>query len=168
MTWKNSHKLCEFQNIYKENHLFVRKSLHWVLGRDSVDEIVQEVFLKVWKAWPKFKRQSSVKTWVYRITMNCAYDYLKKEARQSKKEPVPSPDTAPSSESQLAIENLVRDAISRLSKKQRDVFVLYYFQGFPVEKVGKILEISEGTVKSRLHHGRKIVETCLIKHGVKI
>ncbi len=161
-------ELQRFRQIYEDNQLFVRKSLYWITGQDVVDEIVQEVFIKIWKALPKFKGESTVKTWVYRITMNCAYDCLKKEKRKLKMEQ-PSDDLSPSNpESEVVVEQVVRDAFKNLSKKQKEVFLLYYIQGLPVEEVAKLTEIAEGTVKSRLSSSRDIVEEVLKKHGVKL
>lgn len=163
-----SSDLKQFQEIYEQNQLFVRKSLYWVTGRDSVDDIVQEVFLKIWKAWPKFKGQSSVKTWIYRITINCAYDYLKRDARLSKSEEVVLQENASSPESEMVVERLLKEAIQQLSEKQKEVFILYYIQGLPVDEVASLTEIAVGTVKSRLSSSREIVEACLEKHGVKL
>ena len=157
-----------FRQVYEDNQLFVRKSLYWVTGRDSVDEIVQEVFVKIWKALPKFKGNSNIKTWVYRITMNTAYDYLKKESKHNKKqERAPSIDVS-TPESELVIERLTKEAFQQLSKKQKDVFLLYYIQGLSIEDVANITEVAKGTVKSRLSSSRLIVEKILVKHGVKL
>ena len=166
----NAHieNLKEFREVYEENQLFVRKSLYWVTSKDSIDDIVQEAFFKIWKAWPKFKGQSMVKTWVYRIAMNCAYDFLKRQVKFSKNEKVMPLEMAPSPDSKLAVEDLLKEAVQKLSEKQKEVFILYYMQGLPVDEVANLLQIASGTVKSRLSSSREIVETCLVKHGVSL
>jgi RNA polymerase sigma-70 factor (ECF subfamily) len=77
------YEIKDFIKFYDENEPFVRKSLHYIIkNEDKISDIVQEVFVKVWKKSDKFQQKSNVKTWLYRITVNCAYDHLRKEKKQ--------------------------------------------------------------------------------------
>lgn len=158
----------EFRNIYESHQLFVRKNLYWLVSKDWTDDVLQEVFVKIWKSWPKFNHQSSLKTWIYRITINCAYDFLRKQKRGVFELPAMDEEPGDSPEHELATERLVRELLNDLSMKQRDVFLLFYLQNLSLEQVASILEIPEGTVKSRLANCRKMMEEKLIKHGVTL
>ena len=166
-----------FDAVYQQYHNYVRQTLFWMLNysqaKESVDDLVQEVFLKIWISLTKFKGQSNIKTWVYRIAINTALDYLRAQkvylnSTQSieTSEYLKVLDPKDSAESTLATQMLIHKAISGLSEKQRTVFVLFYKQEMSVSEISEVLGISEGTVKSRLHTGRSLFTQALEKLGV--
>lgn len=158
----------DFRRIYTETEAYVRKSLYWMLNRETVDDVVQEVYVKVWSSLEKFRGQSSIKTWVYRIAVNCAYDHLRKEKKFASDELVDPPDEVVNLEDGRIQQQLLKKAIARLSAKQRVVFVLFYVQGLSIEEVASVEGLSEGTVKSRLFSAREFLTRELKKYGVDL
>lgn len=145
-------KLEDFKDIYNEYHLFVRKSVYYIVGNKAIDDIVQDTFLKAWKSFNKFQHRSTLKTWLYRIAMNTAYDYLKKEKKTVEIEDIKMIDH----EGQRISKDLLQYLLSRLSHNQLEVFLLHYSMGHTTSEIAEILNIPEGTAKTRLFKARNI------------
>jgi RNA polymerase sigma-70 factor (ECF subfamily) len=140
-------------------------------------DLAQDTFLKAWKALPKFEARSNFYTWLYRITHNVTYDWLRKKKIQSGTEfdenisaahiesaaptapkNVGRPDdNLEKSEIRLRIE----EAIEQLSPDHRDVILLKEIQGCRYQEIADILGLSIGTVMSRLFYARKKLQTLL-------
>ncbi|HKW98662.1 MAG TPA: sigma-70 family RNA polymerase sigma factor [Bryobacteraceae bacterium] len=136
---------------------------------DDASDAVQEVFLKVFRNVRHFRRQSSLKTWIYRITVNEAHNRrrwffrhrsrevgLDHEPEESRTREVPdsarSPfDCAFDREKQVMIEA----ALGRINPLFREVVVLRDIEDLSYEEIAEILQISLGTVKSRIMRGRE-------------
>lgn len=160
----------DFKQFYNEHESFVRKSLYYIIKNENkVDDIVQEVFVKIWKKSNSFKNKSNIKTWIYRITINSAYDYLRKEKKHitTDEKSVNEPEDL-SGKNKLENEQLIKKALSLLTEKQRGPFVLHYIQGLTTLEIAQALDVAEGTIKSRLHTSRDIVTAYLEKQGVII
>lgn len=136
--------------------------------REDALDAAQEVFIKVYRNISGFKGQSSLTTWIYRITSNVCNDILRKRQRtlktisihQSEDEEKPTvdiPDTSPSPQElleQTEAQKAVRDTISALSDDFREVLTLCDIDGQSYESAAQILGIPHGTVKSRLNRAR--------------
>ncbi len=160
----------DFKQFYNEHESFVRKSLYYIIKNENkVDDVVQEVFVKVWRKSGSFKNKANIKTWVYRITMNSAYDYLRKEKKHLTvdEQAITEPEDL-SNKDKLENEQLIKNAIELLTIKQRGPFVLHYIQGLTMDEIAETLEIPAGTAKSRLHTSREIVIGYLERQGIKI
>lgn len=130
----------------------------------DTEDVMQDVFLKVYRGLASFRRESRVSTWIYRITVNTCYDHLSKRSVRSMK---PSDDLetpgldAPLFQTQSAsdperqassrvLQEHISRAIERLSPRERSVFVLRHYQDLPLKEIANVLRISEGTVKSMM------------------
>lgn len=140
------------------------------LGIDDVEDVVQEVFIKVYKNIKKFRGDSSLSTWIYRITVNVCKDMLGKKHRRKEvltsfgeeeddeknkiKEPVD--DLQPSDElmRDLSAEEILK-AIDSLSKEDRLLINLREIEEMSYEQIAEIMDKPVGTVKSRLHYARE-------------
>jgi RNA polymerase sigma-70 factor, ECF subfamily len=135
-------------------------------------DVVQEVFLKVFRNVGHFRRQSSLKTWIYRITVNEAHNqrrwFFRHRSREVALEDEPeasykavsdsgrSPfDYTCDRERQLLIEN----ALARINPLFREVVVLRDIEELSYEEIADVLQISLGTVKSRIMRGREALRT---------
>jgi RNA polymerase sigma-70 factor, ECF subfamily len=148
---------------------------------DSEDaaEVVQDAFVSAYRNIRSFKSRSRFSTWLVAITINCARNRLKQYRSRMSREPVSLDDPVhtgdgkiivdpPSREpsvldriEQMDIRRAVQDCISRLEPGFREVLVLRDLQDFSYEEIGKILNVREGTVKSRLFRARESVRECL-------
>ncbi len=156
----------DFERVYQQNQNYVRRCLYWMVGPEILDDLVQETFVKVWKHKKSFRKSADLKTWIYRIAINTAIDYLRKK----KIETVPiasyQDQGSESDTKRLETSQMIDRAILKLPIKHRAVFNLFYKMELSVKEVSDTLKISEGTVKSRLHKARQIFIADLKKQGV--
>jgi RNA polymerase sigma-70 factor (ECF subfamily) len=147
----------------------------WRLLGNEADamDVVEDAFVKVLRAAGMFRGESSAKTWLYRIVTNTALDARRKRSRwvtleggdeegADAKDYIPSREEGPE-ESAVRKEtgDVIRKAIEALSEKHRAVFVLAAVEGLSYKETAEILEISPGTVMSRLFYARKYLQEML-------
>ena len=135
--------------------------------RQEAEDVVQETFIRVFKGIHEFKGNSSLYTWLYRIAVNISRDRLRKteDLLPLEEELIVGDDL----ESQIVVEidrEVLRTSLDRLSSIYREVLVLYYFKDFSITEISEILGDSEGTIKSRLSRGRKLLGESLLKGGM--
>jgi RNA polymerase sigma-70 factor, ECF subfamily len=126
---------------------------------DQADDITQEVFLKVYRKLSTFRGDSSVKTWLLAITRHTAYDMKRSSFwNRIKAFDVFHPGGIQPSAEQEVIEKLAVNEIWKqvmeLPVKYREVLILYAHYQLSMKEMADILNLSEGTVKSRLFHAR--------------
>lgn len=144
-----------FAQLYSRFRPLVFSAAFRITGdADVADDVVQETFLKVSAALPKFRPEARLSTWIYRIAVNEALD----ERRRAKRRPTPAsghdgplPEPAWSAPDASAADR-IREAVAGLPPREKAVFVLRHYEGLPVAEVAEVLEIAEGTVKATLHH----------------
>ena len=142
----------------------------------DASDIVQEVFLKVFRNIGKFRGNSSLKTWIYRIAVNEAYNHRRWFARHLRKEvALASDESAPSYADSLAdpcrtpfdqaadheTRALVEAALEELNPKFRAAVVLRDIEDLSYDEIAAVLDISLGTVKSRILRGREALRKTL-------
>lgn len=137
-------------------------------SRDLADDLAQEIFIKAYFSLNKFRFKSEFGTWLYRITVNHIKDHLRKRAR-SKQVPFEAvehrvilhEDEAKKREDEQREEmrkKLVYKALETLPEKHQTILSLRDIRGLPYGEIAKILNISAGTVDSRLHRARKMLK----------
>ncbi|NJR22632.1 MAG: sigma-70 family RNA polymerase sigma factor [Richelia sp. CSU_2_1] len=155
-----------FRYLYQRYQQKVRSTLYQLCGPSLLDDLVQEVFLRVWKSLPKLKHKENFATWLYRITWNVASDQRQAFARQhsfdakiqSKEvmEGIIIKDNT-SDLMKLHYQDLVQRALAQLSFEHRSILVLHDLEDIPQKEVAQILGLPLGTVKSRLFYARNAV-----------
>lgn len=129
-------------------------------GEAAADDVTQEAFLAAWRALPEFRGTCRFSTWLYRLTTNTAIDWLRREKRHRGMDDVTElelPDDGPGPQDQAEqaeAQQTVRRALSRLSEEHRQVLLLRYMQELDYAEIAAALEISEGTVKSRISRAK--------------
>jgi RNA polymerase sigma-70 factor (ECF subfamily) len=134
----------------------------------ELDDLAQEVFLLAWKNLPKFRGESRFSTWLFRIATNRAIKEYRDRRRASLTSLSDQPNEISSDvvgepgnhDPQILIESMARNAalrqaVDRLTERQRIVVILHYFEEYRCEEIASILECSIGTVWSRLHYACK-------------
>ncbi len=130
---------------------------------DEVQDIVQDAFIKCWKALPRFDGRIKFSTWLYKIVMNLCLDVIKSARyRHSKMASDVSVDfnlcDAKTSDDALHQQEFIDSVLKmaeQLTPKQRAVFILRDLEDVDMAEIGVILSISSGTVKSNLYYARK-------------
>lgn len=159
-------ELEEIMHAYGDE--LVRLAFTYVKDTDTAKEIAQNVFVTVYSKMNTFRQESSLKTWLYRITINKSKDYLK-SWHVKNKEPLASTrlealKRSPSAESIVMNEQLalqVKQALFRLPKKYRTPVYLYYYEEFSIIEIADILRTSTNTIKTRLRRGREKLKDLL-------
>lgn len=169
-----------FLNNSDKNEAFLllvkkyQQQVYWLIRRliinhDDTDDLVQNVFIKIYQNLHTFRQESELYTWIYRIATNEALNHLKKFKRKW----TLSIDNQPQSlvkrlESDIyfdgdEIKKKLHKAILKLPEKQRVVFNMRYFNEIPYEKMAVILKTSEGALKADFHHAVKKIEKFLLQ-----
>jgi len=133
-------------------------------------DLAQDVFVKAWKALPKFEARSAFYTWLYRITHNVTYDWMRKKKitagtefdDQVALDAVPGSPTSPREVQQPdqsaaggEIKTQIDAAIQELSGDHRQAILLKEVEGLSYQEIADVMECSIGTVMSRLFYARK-------------
>ncbi len=140
-----------------------RVALRMLGGPDDAEDVTQDVFLQVWRGLDQFRGDSSLSTWLYRVTTNRCLNRLQRTRRVE-----PLPDVVASSapgperivEARSQLEELGH-VILALSPQQRAVLVLREFEGCSYDQIAEILQVGLPAVKSRLHRARLSVLTAM-------
>jgi RNA polymerase sigma-70 factor (ECF subfamily) len=145
-------------------------------------DLTQEVFLKVFRSMKNYEHTYAFYTWLYRITVNCCIDHLRKKRKRAQEVSLtPHSDESAGDRMQehaIADETFVPDktllnqelrdvlhsAIAQLSEKLRVIIVLKEIEGFSYDEIGEILSCSRGTVKSRLFRARERLKELLASY----
>lgn len=132
-------------------------------NREDALDISQEVFIKVWRSLDSFRGDSAFDTWLYRITVNTAKDYLARERKHTSgkvtEEDFPeniaaSYDTPEDRYIEKEEAGTVKAALGQLSSEHREILVLREVHGYGYKEIAEMLAIEEGTVKSRINRAR--------------
>lgn len=141
-----------------------------VLDHDDANDVMQNVFIKIWNNLGNFREESRVFTWIYRIATNECLSFIEK---QKKKNTTSLDDISHNLENKIRadknfdvtkLEWKLQLAIQQLPDKQRLVFNLRYFDEMPYEEMSRILETSEGSLKASYHHAAKKIQEYILNH----
>ena len=156
-------------------NLLIRKyqqKIYWhirkmVIDHDDADDLVQEVFVKVWKHIKNFRQDAQLYTWIYRIATNECLNFLRKkknrfflpihDVQNELSEKLDSSHYIDGDEIQL----ILQKALLKLPDKQRLVFNMKYFDEMKYEEISEITGTSVGSLKANYHHAVKKIETFL-------
>ena len=145
------------------------EKLYWkvrriVLSHEDANDVLQNVFIKVWSNLQNFQGKSSLSTWLYRIAVNESLDFLRKQKLADKV----STDEDDSVASRLMsdeyfdgdeVQTRLQEAVARLPEVQRTDFSLKYFEEMKYSEISQILNTSEGALKASYHLAvKKITE----------
>jgi RNA polymerase sigma-70 factor (ECF subfamily) len=149
-----------------------QEQLYWVIRRlvidhDDTNDIIQNVFIKVWSNLETFREDSKLYTWLYRIAINESLGFLNSKRMRIF---VPFGDVEKQLNQKLTDDNffegteiqlMLQKAILTLPEKQRIVFNLRYYNEMPYEQMSEILGTSVGALKASYHLAMKKVEKSL-------
>ncbi len=133
----------------------------YVRDRYAAEDISQDVFVKVYDHLDSFRQESSYRTWILRIAVNRAKDYLRSAARRV----VPVDDLShvegDGSPERLMMRRLEDDdlwnAVMNLPEMYREAVWLFYGRGMSIEEIADVTQVTAGSVKTRLHRARELL-----------
>ena len=181
VTIQDSELLVQFRNPSTREKAFTaiikkyQEKLYWHIRRMLVDhedtnDVLQNVFIRVWNGLDNFREDAQLYTWLYRIATNESLTFIE---QQKKKASVPFDDVEGSLTNKIRadkhfdpnkLEWKLQVAIQQLPEKQRIVFSLRYYDEMPYEEMSKVLETSEGALKASYHHAVKKIEDYILNH----
>jgi len=152
-----------------------QEKLYWhvrrlVVDHDDANDVLQNMFIKVWNGLENFREDSQLYTWLYRIATNEGLSFLEQQKRRS---------TVSFSDVETGLSNTIKAdtnfdanrlewklqlAIQQLPEKQRVVFNLRYYDEMPYQEMSRVLDTSEGALKASYHHAAKKIEEYLLNH----
>lgn len=163
------HRPSEFEGIYRGNYpKVIRICMGYVRGDEALaQDLAQEVFIKVWEHQHSFRNESSVATWIYRITVNtCLLHFrnrklLKGAAREESL--VDSEDEAqPSKEKQM---QQLYGCIEKLPKDSKAI-ILLELEGLPQKEIAEVMGLSHEAVRVRVHRIKNSLTKCVQNDSV--
>ncbi len=132
---------------------------------DMASELTQEAFVRAYERLSQFDGASSFYTWIYRLARNRAIDIRKRKkpiASDPHEMHDPGHQDDPGSQMQQnEMQNIVQGALQELDDEQREIILLRDFDGHDYAHIASLLDIAEGTVKSRLSRARKALRTII-------
>ena len=152
-----------------------QEKLYWhirrmVVEHEDANDLLQNMFIKVWKGLENFREDSQLYTWMYRIATNESLSFIQQQKKRK---------TLSISDEESGLSNLLRAeknfdinkaewklqlAMQLLPDKQKAVFTLRYYDEMPYEEMSRVLETSEGALKASYHHAVKKVEDYILNH----
>lgn len=158
-----------FEQIVRDHQTMVFSTLVRLTGsREHVEDLAQEVFLRLYRALPGFRGEALLSTYLYRITVNVAQNEWKRRKRHAQSTVSISDEVSgwedrlehpgPNAEQQLSENEFrlgVEDQLHKLSQVERTVLVLYHQEERTYEQIAEVLRMPIGTIRTHLHRGRK-------------
>jgi RNA polymerase sigma-70 factor (ECF subfamily) len=154
--------------VIEHSHAMFR--LAWRLSADehAAEDIVQEAFIKAWRKIGDFRMEASFKSWLHRITVNTAMDYLRKHSRRAQFE-IEEPEWEPAdhtvmaadSGTQIDISTHTRAAMMNLSESERTALLLKHYEGHSIKEIAQIMDITTGSCKQNIFRAVKKMRVAL-------
>ncbi len=153
---------------------------HWMTGDpDEADDLLQETFLKAYRFWDKYEKGTNVKAWLFKIMKNSYINLYRKDKREPDKidyDDVQNfyneirAESTDSNDLQDQIFNGLLDdevsaALESLPEEFRTVVILCDIEGLPYEEIAEFVDCPIGTVRSRLHRARKMLQAKLFDYA---
>jgi RNA polymerase sigma-70 factor, ECF subfamily len=163
--FKNGNELAfgEIVKRYQKRIYFIVKRM--VESHDDTDDIIQDVFIKVYSSIKDFRGESNVYTWLYRIAVNYSINFLNRKKIKNffRYDDLINPIVADDPKPDELLEKkersaMIERAIQSLPKMQKMTFIMRYYDEMPYEEISKILKKSVGALKANYFHAFKKIE----------
>lgn len=137
---------------------------HYTGNREAAEDCGQEAMIRIWRNLGSYRGECALESWVYRIAANCCMDWLRKKKRDlsvsmepMREQGFDPADNAPGTEEQVVAKDerrRLREDIALLPDDQREALILTQLEKVPYEEAARALDVSEGTVKSRVNRAK--------------
>ncbi len=177
----DSELLIQFRNVATKDRAYTaiirryQEKLYWhirrmVVDHDDANDVLQNVFIRVWKGLENFREDSQLYTWLYRVATNECLTFLENQKKRTSvslsdvEEGLSNKVRADENFDGNKLEWKLQLAMQQLPEKQRIVFGLRYYDEMPYEEMSRVLETSEGALKASYHHAVKKIEDYIRNH----
>ncbi len=163
------------EKAFKEIVDSYSERLYWHVRRflwshEDTDDLLQEIFVKVWSSLPSFRGDSQLYTWIYRIATNESLNFVQKQKIRSAlrfESITPKIEEKIDEDTLMNGDQLQRElakAVQRLPVKQRTVFIMRWFDDMSYEEISEILETSVGALKASYHFASEKIKADIEKN----
>ena len=163
------------EKAFKEIVDSYSERLYWHVRRflwshEDTDDLLQEIFVKVWSSLPSFRGDSQLYTWIYRIATNESLNFVQKQKIRSAlrfESITPKIEEKIDEDTLMNGDQLQRElakAVQRLPAKQRTVFIMRWFDAMSYEEISEILETSVGALKASYHFASEKIKADIEKN----
>ena len=145
--------------------------LRMVRQQEDAEDICQEVFIRVYKSISKYRGDSKLSTWIGAIAYNTCLDHVRKKGKEfvmhtDTLPEIPTSSASPSTPWEVLqrdeVKAIVHGIVGQLPLHYRTVITLFYLEEFSLQEIGEITAMQEGTIKSYLHRGRKLIQEAVM------
>ncbi len=145
-----------FERLYRRHVPRIHSVARWLMGREDVDDALQEVFIRAWEKLSSFRGDAAFSTWLHRLATNVILRERERYRRDENRHSglLVEVENARSAPVTPDLTTDIETAVDRLPERARQVFVLHDMEGYRHEEIGKVLGVSVGTSRSQLHHAR--------------
>lgn len=166
--------IAEKRKLFEQIVPQYSEKLYWAIRRivlchDDANDVLQNVFIKVWKGIDDFQNRSKLSTWLYRIAVNEALDFLRRQRNVASLDTVDNMSVADQLEADRYFDGdraqaLLQEAIASLPDVQRVVFNLRYYDEMKYSDISQLLNTSEGALKASYHIAVKKITAFIKSH----
>ena len=181
ITTDDAELVYQFKNTEDKEAAFTQilkkyqEKLYWhirrmVVDHDDANDVLQNMFIKVWKGLQNFREDSQLYTWLYRIATNECLTFLEQQKKRNlislsnEEGGLSNKLKADTNFDANRLEWKLQLGIQQLPEKQRIVFNLRYYDEMPYEKMSRVLQTSEGALKASYHHAAKKIEEFILNN----
>ncbi len=156
-----------FTELYRQYRTRALAIARRIVGdADDAEDVVQDVFARLAQRPTAFDGRASCTTWLHRVMVNSSINWLRARKRRERLQHEPESPACPESQAVgTQMQRHFEQALSRVSKQQRQVLWLREMRGYSYPEIASLLRIPEGTVKSALHRGRLRAQAELVERG---
>lgn len=154
-------------DLYKD--LVFTLAIRMLKNREEAEEVSQDTFIKVYKALPKFKGESKLSTWVYKVAYNTSLDRIKKNSRRYNEVAIDSftenqiktLDNALDTLEKKEQQHTIQYCLQQLASKDSFLLTLFYFDELSLQEISQVMSMEANTVKVNIHRARKRLASIL-------
>ena len=153
----------------------------FIRDTDEVADVTQEAFIKAYRALPKFRGDSQFYTWLYRIAINTAKNYLVSKSRRPANTDIDVEDAEQFADNEKLIDEtspesfimteeltkVIKDSLSQLPEDLRTALTLREFEGMSYEDIAAVMSCPVGTVRSRIFRAREFIDERVLDESNK-
>lgn len=147
-------------------------AIRMLKNREEAEEVAQDTFIKVFTALPKFKGDSKLSTWIYKVAYNTCLDRIRKNKRGVDEVGIDSfiehqiktVDNALDALEEKEQQQIIQHCLQQLASKDSFLLTLFYFEELSLEEISQIVNMEPNTVKVNVHRARKRLATVLKQH----
>jgi RNA polymerase sigma-70 factor (ECF subfamily) len=156
-----------FERLYRRHVPRVNSLARWLLSREDVDDVLQDVFVRAWERLGTFRGDAAFGTWLHRLATNVILRQRERDQTSERRYAGSGLELDQAHAARVSPELRVdmEAAVDRLPARARHVFVLHDLEGFKHEEIAATLGISAGTSRSQLHHARMALRSFLAPSG---